>query len=150
MSGDTATPRQRVALVCSHYTMQSAFALMIIALNSVRLGHETLIYFTFEGLKMLQPGGMESIQYRPTGMEHDTGSVLRFNEELHERMDAKDIPYVEDMLEMARLEGVRLLACKTSADLFDLGPDDFIEGVEVMLAEDFMKQATGSNLHLVF
>lgn len=148
-TGDAAGP-QRVALVCSHYTMQSAFALMIIALNSARLGNETLIYFTFEGLKMLQPGGMEKILYRPTGMEHDTGSVMQFNDELRERMDRKDIPYVEDMLEMARLEGVRLLACKTSADLFDLGQDDFIEGVEVMLAEDFMKQATGSNLHLVF
>jgi len=31
-----------------------------------------------------------------------------------------------------------------------LEQDDFLEGVEIMLAEDFMKQATGSNLHLVF
>ena len=65
-------------------------------------------------------------------------------------MDRKDIPYVEDMLEMAHLEGVQLLACKTSADLFDLTEEDFIEGVQVTLAEDFMKRATGSNLHLVF
>ena len=144
------TPRQRVALVCSNYTMQSAFALMIIALNSARLGHETLIYFTFEGLKMLKPGGMEAIQYIPTGVEQTLAGVTQFNDELRERMDRKDIPYVEDMLEMAHLEGVRLLACKTSADLFDLTQEDFIEGVEIMLAEDFMKQATGSNLHLVF
>ena len=142
--------KQRVALVCSNYTMQSAFALMIIALNSARLGHETLIYFTFEGLKMLKPGGMEAIQYIPTGVEQSVASVTQFNDELRERMDRKDIPYVEDMLEMAHLEGVRLLACKTSADLFDLTQEDFIEGVEIMLAEDFMKQATGSNLHLVF
>ena len=144
------TPRPRVALVCSNYTMQSAFALMIIALNSARLGHETLIYFTFEGLKMLKPGGMEAIQYIPTGVEQTLAGVTQFNDELRERMDRKDIPYVEDMLEMAHLEGVRLLACKTSADLFDLTQEDFIEGVEIMLAEDFMKQATGSNLHLVF
>jgi hypothetical protein len=42
------------------------------------------------------------------------------------------------------------LACKTSADLFDLGKDDFLEGVEIMLAGDFMRQATGSDLHLMF
>ena len=144
------TPRQRVALVCSNYTMQSAFALMIIALNSIRLGHETLIYFTFEGLKMLQPGGMERIQYLPTGVDQNTASVEKFNDDLRDRMDRKDIPYVEDMLEMAQLEGVWLLACKTSADLFDLTSEDFIEGVEVMLAEDFMKQATTANLNLVF
>jgi len=143
-------PRQRVALVCSNYTMQSAFALMIIALNSARLGYETLIYFTFEGLKMIRPGGMEQIRYYPTGVECREEDVDRFNADLRERMDRKDIPYVEDMLEMAQLEGVQLFACKTSADLFDLTQEDFIEGVQVMLAGDFMKRAAGSDLHLVF
>jgi predicted peroxiredoxin len=47
------------------------------------------------------------------------------------------------------MEGVRFLACKTSADLFELSQEDFIEGVEIMLAEDFMKKAVGSDLHLV-
>ena len=69
---------------------------------------------------------------------------------LHEKMDQKDIPYCEDMLEMAHIEGVRFLACKTSADLFDLEQKDFMEGVEIMLASDFLKQATGSDLHMVF
>jgi predicted peroxiredoxin len=51
---------------------------------------------------------------------------------------------------MAHFEGVRFLACKTSADLFDLKQKDFIEGVEITLAEDFVKQAAGSDLHMVF
>jgi predicted peroxiredoxin len=51
---------------------------------------------------------------------------------------------------MAQLEGVELLACKTSADLFDLEQADFLDGVEIMLAEEFLKRATGSDLHLVF
>lgn len=58
--------------------------------------------------------------------------------------------YVEDMLEMAQLEGVKFLACKTGADLFDLTQEDFVDGVEVMRAEDFMKRAVGSGLHMVF
>jgi predicted peroxiredoxin len=45
---------------------------------------------------------------------------------------------------------VRFLACKTSADLFELEQDDFLEGVEIMLAEEFLKQAVGSDLHLMF
>ena len=53
-------------------------------------------------------------------------------------------------IRMAQLEGVRYLACKTSADLFELEQDDFLEGVEIMLAEDFMKQAVHSELHMVF
>jgi peroxiredoxin family protein len=150
MSHGEEGARKRVALVCANYTMQSAFALMILALNSVRLGYETLIYFTFEGLNMLRPGGMEKIQYVPTGITCDEGKLEAFNTDLREQMDRKEIPFVEDMLEMAYLEGVQLLACKTSVDLFDLTEQDFIEGVQVMLAEDFMKRATESSLHLVF
>jgi peroxiredoxin family protein len=143
-------PRKRVALVCTNFTMQSAFGLLILALNSARLGYETLIYFTFEGLHMIRPGHLESLRYFPTGVDPSEIEVDRLTTELRETMDRKDIAYPEDMLEMAQLEGVRFLACKTSADLFDLGQDDFIPGVEIMLAGDFMKQASGSDLHLMF
>jgi len=148
MSPTAPRARHRVALVCANFTMQSAFGLLILALNSARLGFETLIYFTFEGLHMIRPGHLEALRYYPTGA--DTKLAERTTEELREVMDRRDIPYPEDMLEMAHYEGVRFLACKTSADLFDLGQSDFIEGVEIMLAEDFMKQAVGSDLHLVF
>jgi peroxiredoxin family protein len=141
---------KRVALVCSSFTMQSAFGLLILALNSARLGYETLIYFTFEGLNMIRPGKLRELRYYPTGVDPSESRVETYSQELRERMEKKDIPYCEDMLEMAGLEGVRLLACKTSVDLFDLQQSDFMEGVEIMLAADFMRQAVGSDLHMVF
>jgi peroxiredoxin family protein len=116
----------------------------------VRLGFETIVYFTFEGLHMIRPGHLERLRYYPTGVNPSEAEVDRYTTELHDKMEHKDIPFIEDMLEMAQLEGVRLLACKTSADLFDLKKEDFMEGVEIMLARDFMKQATGSDLHLMF
>ncbi len=147
---NTNQANHRVALVCTNFTMQSAFGLLILALNSARLGYETLIYFTFEGLHMIRPGGLSQLRYFPTGVGRSEAEVDRYTEELRNTMDRKDIPYIEDMLEMAQLEGVRFLACKTSADLFDLTQEDFVEGVEIMLAEDFMKRAVGSGLHMVF
>ncbi len=140
--------RRRIALVCTNFTMQSAFGLLILALNSARLGFETLIYFTFEGLHMIRPGQLEALRYYPTGA--GASEAEEVTEELREVMDRRDIAYPEDMLAMAQMEGVRFLACKTSADLFELGQEDFIEGVEIMLAEDFLKIAVGSDLHLVF
>jgi peroxiredoxin family protein len=139
-----------VALVCTNFSMQSAFGLLIIALNSARLGYETMIYFTFEGLNVIRPGHLESLLYFPTGVDPSEPEVHRYTEELRQKMDDKDIAYVEDMLAMAQLEGVKLIACKTSVDLFDLEPDDFLPGVRIMQAEDFMKQAAGSDLHLMF
>lgn len=150
MSSTPTTPPRRIALVYTNFTMQSAFGLLIIAINSVRLGFDTMIYFTFEGLHMIRPGHLAKLRYYPTGVDPSEAEVDRYTTELRERMERKDIPYVEDMLEMAQLEGVKLLACKTSADLFDLGSEDFIEGVEITLAGDFLKQATGSDLHMMF
>ena len=145
----TASPK-RVALVCTNFTMQSAFGLLIIALNSARLGFETIIYFTFEGLHMIRVDHLEQLRYYPTGVDPSGDEVDRCTTELRDKMDRKDIPFIEDMLQMAQLEGVKLLACKTSADLFDLSREDFIEGVQITLAGDFLKQATGSDLHLMF
>ena len=141
---------RRVALGCSNFTMQSAFGLLILALNSARLGYETMIYFTFEGLNMIRPGKLADLRYYPTGVDPSEKKVEEYSAGLRQQMDKKDIPYCEDMLEMAHHEGVRFLACKTSADLFDLEQKDFMDGVEIMLASDFMKQATGSDLHLMF
>jgi peroxiredoxin family protein len=150
MNKDVTSPPKRVALVCTNFTMQSAFGLLIIALNSARLGFDTLIYFTFEGLHMIRPGHIEQLRYFPTGVDPSEVEAGSYTEELRAKMERKDIPFIEDMLQMAIFEGVRLLACKTSADLFDLKKEDFIDGVEIMLAGDFMKQATGSDLHLMF
>lgn len=149
MTKESNEPRKLVALVCTNFTMQSAFGLLILALNSARLGYETLIYFTFEGLHMVRPGHLERLRYYPTGVDPSEARVDEYTESLHQNMDRKEIPYVEDMLEMAQLEGVEFLACKTSADLFDLTEDDFMDGVQVTLAEDFLKRAAGSDLHLV-
>ncbi len=150
MSPTPTTPPRRIALVCTNFTMQSAFGLLIIAINSVRLGFDTMIYFTFEGLHMIRPGHLAKLRYFPTGVDPSEAEVDRYTTELRERMERKDISYVEDMLEMAQLEGVRLMACKTSVDLFDLHQEDFMEGVEIVLAKDFLKQATGSDLHMMF
>ncbi len=149
MDEQTGERRPRVALVCTNFTMQSAFGLLIVALNSARLGYETLIYFTFEGLHMIRPGHLGKLRYYPTGVDPSEAQVEKLTEELRSAMYDKDIPYVEDMLEMAQLEGVQFFACKTSADLFDLTQEDFLEGVEVLLAGDFVKRAAGSDLHLV-
>jgi peroxiredoxin family protein len=147
---DAPVEKRRVALVCANFTMQSALGLLILALNAARLGYETMIYFTFEGLNMIRPGALETLRYVPSGVAQSDADTEHLTLELRARMEVKDIPYPEDMLEMAKYEGVRLLACKTSADLLNLGQGDFVPGVEIMLAKDFMSRAVGSALHLVF
>ena len=78
MDTDSTVSRKRVALVCTNFSMQSAFGLLIIAINSVRLGFETMIYFTFEGLHMVRPGRLAQLRYYPTGVDPSEPEVDRF------------------------------------------------------------------------
>jgi peroxiredoxin family protein len=39
------------------------------------------------------------------------------------------------------LEGVEFIACKMTIDMMDLKQEDFIEGVAIQAAEDFLKYA---------
>jgi hypothetical protein len=93
MSTAPAPPRKRVALVCTNFTMQSAFGLLIIAINSVRLGFETMIYFTFEGLHMIRPGHLAQLRYYPTGVDPSEAEVDRYTTDLRDKMERKDIPF---------------------------------------------------------
>ncbi|MDA3896477.1 MAG: DsrE/DsrF/DrsH-like family protein [Desulfobacteraceae bacterium] len=39
------------------------------------------------------------------------------------------------------MEGVKFVACKMTADMMEFTQDDFIEGVKIQTAEDFLKYA---------
>ena len=82
MTNTSTVPQRRVALVCTNFTMQSAFGLLIIAINSVRLGFETMIYFTFEGLHMIRPGRLAQLRYYPTGVDPSEPEVVTVTETL--------------------------------------------------------------------
>jgi peroxiredoxin family protein len=57
------------------------------------------------------------------------------------KMEKANIPALPDLQEMAQVEGVRFIACKMTVDMMEFTSDDFIEGVTIQTAEDFLKQA---------
>jgi predicted peroxiredoxin len=48
---------------------------------------------------------------------------------------------LEDLVEMVQLEGVQFVAWRMTLDMMGFKGDDFIEGVEVQPAEDYLKHA---------
>lgn len=51
------------------------------------------------------------------------------------------IPARPHLQEMAQAEGGRFVACKMTVDMLEFTLDDFIEGVTIKTAEDFIGQA---------
>ncbi len=46
-----------------------------------------------------------------------------------------------DLMEMAQIEGVELIACKMTVDMMEIDESKLIEGVIVWTAEEFLKYA---------
>ena len=62
------------------------------------------------------------------------------------KIEGANIPALEDLIEIAQVEGVRLIACRMTVDMMGVDPTQFIGGVEIQTAEDFMKYALGCRI----
>ncbi|XXJ19793.1 DsrE/DsrF/DrsH-like family protein [Desulfovibrio caledoniensis] len=138
----TGGMKQKHAFITSRGTLDGAMPALVMALNSVRLGNGATIFYTFMGMDVLKHGGIEKLKYYPEGtmgaipgMPHLATSMMK------KWMNEANIPDVAEMFEMAQIEGVRFVACHMTMSMMKLKQEDFVEGVEVWTAEEFIKYA---------
>ena len=60
---------------------------------------------------------------------------------MKKQIEKANIPDLETLLEMAQIEGVRLVACRMTMDMMGIPDSDLLEGVEIMNAEQYLKIA---------
>lgn len=151
MSNETQneTRKQRHAFITSRGTLDGAMPALVMALNSVRLGNDATIFYTFMGMDVIKPGGIEKLKFYPEGtMGCIPGMPQMATGMMKKWMSEANIPDVSEMFEMAQLEGVKLVACHMTMEMMKLSQDDFVEGVEVWTAEEFIKYAGECDLCL--
>lgn len=135
--------------ICSRDTLEGAYPPIILGINSKRLGYDSHVFFTFMGLNMVRKDGAEKAKFHPPGfLGAIPGMSWLATRMMKKKIADINIPEVPDLLEMAQLEGVRLVACHMTMDMMGLTEDDLIEGVEVMNAEDYVKLATECDINM--
>jgi peroxiredoxin family protein len=67
---------------------------------------------------------------------------------MKKKIENAQVPDLEDMREMAQLEGVQFVACRMTVDMMELKEDDFIEDVVIWTAEEFLKYAKDCTISL--
>ncbi|HOV86062.1 MAG TPA: DsrE/DsrF/DrsH-like family protein [Syntrophobacteraceae bacterium] len=135
--------------ICSRDTLDGAYPALILAVNARRLGMEAGIFYTFMGVRLILKDGIRKAQYIPPGfMGAIPGMAAVATKMMRKQIDEAGIPSLEELLEMAQLEGVKLVACKMTIDMMKLKEEDFIEGVEIQTAEDFLKHAVTCQINL--
>ena len=142
MAEEIKSEKDKAVFVCVKDTLDGAYPALVMGINAARTGMETIIFYSFMGLNMLLRKGAQKARFYPPGFLGSVpGMPAIASAMMKKKVERANIPSLEDMLEMVRLEGVKLVACHMSVEMMALEQDEFIDGVEVWTAERFMKYA---------
>ena len=134
--------KETAAFITSRDTLDGAYPGLILGINARRLGMQAKVFYTFMGINVIRKGWAEKAKFLPPGfMGAIPGMSAIATWMMKGKIEKAQIPSLPDLQEMAILEGVEFIACKMTIDMMDLKQQDFIEGVEIQAAEDFLKYA---------
>ena len=141
--------KNQAAFICSRDTLDGVYPSLVLGISARRVGMKVKIFYTFMGLNAVKKNWVKNIKFKPVGpMGAIPGMPELATWMMKSKIDKAEIPPIEDLLEMAELEGVELIACKMTVDMMDAKEEDLIEGVKIQNAEDFLKFARESSISL--
>lgn len=141
--------KESCTFICSRGTLDGAYPALILAINAKRLGMDSTVFYTFMGINVIRKGGAGKLHFIPPGtMGAIPGMSTVATKMMKKNIDGAGIPTIDELMEIAQLEGVRFVACKMTIDMMGMQPDDFIEGVEIETAEDYLKHARNCKINM--
>ena len=103
---------------------------------------ESAVFYTFMGINVIRKGWVEKAKFQPPGfMGAVPGMSAVATWMMKEKMEKANIPALSDLQEVAQIEGVRFVACQMTVDMMQFSEEDFIDGVIIQTAEDFLSYA---------
>ncbi|OGW43588.1 MAG: hypothetical protein A2Y66_02285 [Nitrospirae bacterium RBG_13_41_22] len=134
--------KETAAFITSRDTLDGAYPGLILGINARRLAMQSRVFYTFMGINVIRKGWTEKAKFYPPGlMAAIPGMSALATWMMKGKIEKASIPALPDLIEMAQLEGVEFVACKMTVDMLGLKQEDFIEGVVIEAAEDFLRYA---------
>lgn len=132
-------------LVVFSSDLDKAMASFIIANGAAAMGRKVTMFFTFWGLNILRKpqssGVKKNFLERMFGIMMPRGSqklaLSKLNmggigsKLMRHMMNTKQIAPLEDLMEQAKGQGVRLMACSMSMDVMGIKREELIDGIEI-------------------
>jgi peroxiredoxin family protein len=141
--------REKACFICSRDTLDGAYPSLILGINAARLGMEAKVFYTFMGVNLVKKGGIEKAKFIPPGpMGAVPGMATLATAMMKKKAEKAQIPSLPDLMEMARLEGVELIACRVTIDMMEITEEEMLEGVPIWTAEEFLRYAKDAKICL--
>ena len=150
---------KKMAIIASKGTLDGAYPPFILASTAAALSFEVKIFFTFYGLQLLNhhlklkvsplgnpampmPIPMPSMIQIIPGLEWIATWMMK------RKLKKKGVASVEKLRDICIQSGVELIACQMTADLFDVKPEHFIDGVSIGGAATYLEFASEADVTL--
>jgi peroxiredoxin family protein len=156
-------PEDRAALVVFSGDLDRAIAAFVIATGAAAAGLETTLFFTFWGLSiikkkngaavskrdlmqkmfaMMTPGSSESLGVSKMNYFGIGATMLRT------MMKKQQVSSLEELIELARELGVRMIGCTMSMDVMGVDKAELFDGIELGGVAAFMGEAARARVSL--
>ncbi|QHN49531.1 hypothetical protein EPB69_09945 [Geobacillus stearothermophilus] len=155
-------PKKKTTIILFSGDYDKAMAAYIIANGAAAYDHDVAIFHTFWGLNALrkeasvpvQKGFLEKMfaKMMPRGADRMGLSRMNFAgigpkliKKVIKKHNAMPLP---QLIEMAKEQGVKLVACQMTVDLLGLKPEELIDGVEFAGVAAYLADASEGNVNL--
>jgi peroxiredoxin family protein len=154
-------PENRASIIVFSGDLDKVLPAFIIATGAAAMGMHVSLFFTFWGLNALKKrrdlsgkGFLEKLfaLMTPVGTEGLGVSKMNFfgigAKLLRTLMKRKQVASLEELAQMAREMGVKIIACQMSMDVLGITKDELWDGIEVGGVATFLADATKSKITL--
>jgi peroxiredoxin family protein len=156
-------PEDRATIVVFSGDLDKVLAAFVIATGAAVAGLETSMFFTFWGLSVLKKKGApmqghQSIKEKMFGMMTPSGTaelgVSRMNffgigaSMLRSMMKEKNVATLDELMNVAKDLGVKLIACTMSMDVMGVAKEQLIGNLEYGGVATYMADASRSKVTL--
>jgi peroxiredoxin family protein len=158
---EESQPEDKVALIVFSGDLDRVLAAFIIATGAAAVGHEVSMFFTFWGLAALKKKtkleGKSLFEKMMAVMSPDSSKSLPVSKMnyfgigskmLRKMMKDKEVSSLEEMMDLAREMGVKMLVCEMSREVMGVDDEELMEGLEPAGVASFLGESLQSRTNL--
>jgi len=153
--------QKRMAIIASKGSLDMAYPPLILASTAAAMDVETMIFYTFYGVDIVNKHKYASLQVAPIAnpampspvpMPNIIGmlpGMTALGTMMMKSMMGKiNWPSVPELMEVCLEMGVKMVACTPTLEMTGVTKDDLIEGVEVGGAADYLDFGLDADINL--
>ncbi len=153
----------RKTLIVFSGDLDKVLAAFVIANGAAAMGDDVTMFFTFWGLNALRKpaaphtNGKSFLQgmfgrMMPRGPDKLALSKMNFGglgaTMMKRVMRQQNVSTLADLIDTAREQGIKMMACTMSMDVMGLKPEELIDGLEYVGVASYLGEADEANVNL--